>query len=179
MSDSRFDLCFDGTLQPDADPELVRQHLAVAFKLDAQGLDRLFCGKRVFIRREVDVATAAKLERVFRQAGALLQIIPLDAASPPPGDPGAAPVQRPETPVEPDPPADPSGLSLAPAGGFLETLPAVKMPDLDTSHLSLVSGADWTLADCEPTQTPTRVADTSHLTLVEMDPSPDSRDSLD
>lgn len=179
MSDSRFDLCFDGTLLPDADPDLVRQRLAAAFKLDTQGIEQLFCGNRVFIRRAVDVATAAKLDRVFRQAGALLQIIPLDAAERPPGDAGAAPERRPEHQVEPDPPAAASGLSLAPAGGFLETPAAVKMPEFDTSHLSVVSGADWTLADCEPSQAPTRVADTSHLTLVEMDPSPDSRDSLD
>lgn len=175
MNDTRFDLCFDGTLQPDADPDLVHERLAAAFKLDAQGRERLFCGKRVVIRRAVDVTTAAKLDRVFRQAGALLQIVPCEEMSEPAGDLGAPPA-APEPP--PEPLAD-SALALAPVGGFIETPPAVKMPDLDTSHLSIVSGADWTLEDCEQTTAPATVADTSHLTLVEMDPLPDSRDSLD
>jgi len=177
VTDARFDLCFDGALQPDADPDLVRQRLAAAFRLDDQGLARLFCGKRVFIRHEVDVTTAAKLDRVFKQAGALLEIIPCDVAATPPDDVGAAPLEPEPTP-EPDPPAAESGLSLAPAGGFIEMTPAVKMPDLDTSHLSIVSEADWTLEDCEQTTAPAPVADISHLTLVEMDPLPD-KDSLD
>jgi len=79
----------------------------------------------------------------------------------------------------PSTPETDSGLALAAQDGFLETPPAVKMPSLDTSHLSLVSGPDWTLEDCEPTVATTPVADVSHLSLVETDPIPDTQRSTD
>lgn len=160
MADVRFDLSFDGTLAPDVEPQVVRQQLAAIFKLDEPGVARLFTSKPVFIKREVDVATAAKFERVFQQAGAILTITP--SAVPDAPEPARAPAA--------------SGLTLAPPGGVFDAPAPVTRPDLDMSYLSLVSSPDWSLEDCEPIVAPRPIGDLSHLSLVDLDPSPNSDD---
>ncbi|MCK7579025.1 MAG: hypothetical protein MZV65_27050 [Chromatiales bacterium] len=74
--------------------------------------------------------------------------------------------------------ADGVTTNLTAEGGFefLEEPPRVKMPDLDLSHLSLVGGSDWSLADCERTPEPVHIPDISHLRLDEIEPTPDDND---
>lgn len=175
MAEQRYDLSYRGLLSPGADLQEVRQRLGVIFKLKEARLDRLFTGRPVIVKRGVDSATAAQFERLFAQAGAELTVIPLDA-----GDPGFEPVppdggSEPLTSGDTEPAQglaiDTSMLSLAPPGGVLEDPPPMVSPDLDISYLSLVSGDDWTLADCEPPPTPIPLPDLSYLSLV---PLPDS-----
>jgi hypothetical protein len=178
MADVDFDLSFDGTLAPTADPLAVRHQLASLFKLDEAGIAQLFTGKPVFIKRAVDVATAAKFERVFAQAGAVLTITPgasgLDATAGPtaPGSPASSDQATPLS-------SPTSGLALAPQTGFIENPGPVKIPDLDTSYLSLVSTPDWSLEDCQPAVTPAPVGDLSHLSLASIDTSSDTKSNAD
>lgn len=178
MADVYFDLSFDGTLAPDADPLAARQQLGALFKLDEAGIARLFAGKPVCLRRAVDVATAAKFERVFIHAGAVLTIAP----SAPPDDalaaaaaPGAVPAAPPAEQAPSAGASAPSvafGLALAPQDGVLEHPAPVTTPPPDTSHLSLVSSPDWSLEDCEPAVKPAFVGNIGHLALVALDPTP-------
>jgi hypothetical protein len=162
MSEQRYDLSYRGLLVPGADPVEVRRRLGAIFKLHEAGLGRLFTGKPVIVKRDVDAATAARYERLFAQAGAELTVVPLERSEPPP-------VLDPEPYVGVEtrhgPGIDTSGLSLAPVGGVLEELPPPAPVQLDISHLSLVSGNDWTLEDCEPPPTPIPLPDLSYLTL--------------
>ncbi|EXJ13991.1 hypothetical protein [Imhoffiella purpurea] len=188
MAEQRFDIAFDGSTTADADPALARQRLQSLFKLDEAGIARLFSGKPVFIKRDVDASTAAQFEKVFSQLGAVVRLIPLHdgdgSAGPPPADtaesvPAPSPDdQAPEKDTSP-PAEDPLSLAPLTEDGFLEEPPAVKMPDLDLSHLSLVTGSDWTLEDCETSPSATRTPDTSHLSLTEIEPEPDTKDSGD
>lgn len=171
MAEQRYDLSYRGLLSPGADPEETRRRLGAIFKLNEAGLDRLFTGKPVIVKRDVDAQTAAQFERLFGQAGAQLTVLALDAAAPP------------EVVVsgEEEPPQgltiDTSLLSLAPPGGVLEEPPPAVSPELDISYLSLVPGDDWTLADCEPPPTPIPLPDLTYLTLVPLaDPDPSSSD---
>lgn len=158
MSEARFDILFDGTLKPNADPQLARERLGAAFKLDAAGVERLFTGKPVAVKRDADLTTAARYKRVFEEAGAIVTLRALESADP------AAPTETP--PI------------LTAEGGFefLEEPPKVKMPDLDLSHLSLVGGTDWSLADCDQPPEPVRIPDISHLALDAIEPTPDDND---
>lgn len=158
MSDQRYDLSYRGLLATGAAPDEVRRRLGAIFRLNAAGLDRLFTGKPVIVKRDVDAATAAQFERLFAQAGAELTVVPVG------GD-------APESDVgEEDPQqllrVDTSVLSLAPPGGVLEEPPPSVAPELDISYLSLVPGYDWTLEDCEPPPTPIPLPDLSYLRLV-------------
>ena len=194
MSEARFDILFDGTLKPDADPRLARERLGTAFKLDAAGVERLFTGKPVAVKRDADLTTAARYKRVFEEAGAIVTLRALEAVEPaaPPQAPSAAhpsPTVSPPTDRAPSEPAsvadaemsakadtaDRVTTNLTAEGGFefLEEPPRVKMPDLDLSHLSLIGGSDWSLADCERKPETIQIPDISHLSLEAIEPRSD------
>lgn len=158
MTDQRYDLSYRGLLATGAEADEVRRRLGVIFRLNEAGLDRLFTGKPVIVKRDVDAATAAQFERLFAQAGAELTVVSVGAAAPGThlGGDGPSPPLRIDTPA----------LSLAPLGGLLEEPPPSVAPELDISYLSLVPGDDWTLEDCEPLPTPIPLPDLSYLSLV-------------
>ncbi|MTW20445.1 hypothetical protein [Allochromatium palmeri] len=196
MSEARFDILFDGTLKPDADPQHARERLGTAFKLDTAGVERLFTGKPVLVKRDADLATAARYKRVFEEAGAIVTLRALEATEPaatpqppPPSPAVSSPAIAPEpavTRAASEPTADakvdtaapqaPSTLTAESGFEFLEAPPRVKMPDLDLSQLSLVGGADWSLADCEQKPKNIHIPDISHLSLDEIEPTPDDND---
>lgn len=163
MADQRYDLSYRGLLSPGADPEETRRRLGAIFKLGETGLERLFTGKPVIVKRDVDAATAAQFERLFAQAGAELTVVPLESEA---SRPAPDPVMQGVDESAQGPTIDISGLSLAPQGGVLEEPPPSVSLDLDISYLSLVQGDDWTLEDCEPPPTPIPLPDLSYLTLV-------------
>jgi hypothetical protein len=157
MSTMHFDLYFDGTLAPDADPATVRQHLAVLFKLDAAGVARLFSGQSMLVKRAVDGATAAKFEQAFHQAGAVLLLTPIEAEPAPAANPRDI--------------AAPEVLEVLPLEGFIEHYAVSTMPAPDTSYLSLVTETNWSLEDCQIPIPPAPAVEFSHLTLAALDPT--------
>lgn len=161
MADERFDLSYRGLIAPGADPEQARRRLAALFKLSDAGADRLFTGKPVIVKRDVDAATAAQFRKVFAHAGAVLTVVAAGVAES----------------AEQSPPQTPEGtpLTLAPLSGPLEQPPEAPFPALDLSYLSLIPGDDWTLEDCAPPPTPIQQLDLSHLTLEP--PPPADRDT--
>ena len=170
MTEARFDILFDGTLRPDTDLSRARERLGTAFKLDAAGVERLFSGKPMTVKRDADAATAARYQRVFEDAGAVVTLRPLTATEPsdtPPPNPALSTPSGADSP----PLAAPNTPPLTAEGGFefLEAPPTVKMPDLDLSYLSLVGGSDWSLADCEQRPERVQIPDISHLRLDEID----------
>jgi hypothetical protein len=163
MADERFDLSYTGLIAPGADPERARERLSAIFKLSDKGAERLFTGKPVIVKRNVDGATAEQFEKVFAHAGAVLTITRVEVTE-----------QAEATAVAADsldPPQvqgiDTSHLTLAPAPDpmNLEAPATTDFPDMDLSHLSLVPGDAWTLEDCEPPPTPIPELDTSYLIL--------------
>jgi hypothetical protein len=168
MSEQRFDLSYEGLIVPGVDPEGVRQRLGAIFKIPDKGVERLFSGSPVIVKRDIDGETAERYERVFANAGAILTVIPRGAALP---DPEEMPPPAAPSPLDA---IDTSHLALAPPGaGPLEEPQIIEviLPDID--HLRLVEG-DWTLEDCEPPPTPIPTPDLSWLTLVPLAPREDS-----
>lgn len=163
--DERFDLSYRGLIAPGADPEDTRRRLAAIFKLTEQGLERLFTGKPVIVKRDVDDATAAQFEKIFSNAGAVLTVTPVEGSGPA-GDPQPPGTARAASQA---PGAQSSELALAPDGGDLEEPPPSVSIELDISYLSLVPGYDWTLEDCQPLPTPIPLPDLSYLSLVPLE----------
>jgi hypothetical protein len=185
MAEERFDLSYKGDLAPGADPASVRERLTAVFKLSAAGAERLFTGRPVIVKRNVDAVAAARFTEVFEQAGALLTVTPLttesgseapdndtDAASAPDRIPPPQQVSR-------DRAVGAATLSLAAQDGFLEEPRTVNIAAFDTGGLNLVSGRDWTLADCEPPPTPIPIPDIGYLSLAEMEPRTKHKDPAD
>jgi hypothetical protein len=161
MAERRYDIQFAGELLEGADSGVVRERLRDLFKLSPEALERLFSGRPAVIKRDLGEAGAARYRAAFREAGALLHIVPA-AASP-----------HSQTPVPPPAtgPVAPSGLTLAPPGTQVGEAPPPGPRDIDTTHLSLIGGANWTLADCDRPLPPTSIPDLSHLALVPMEPA--------
>jgi hypothetical protein len=184
MPEPRFDLSYEGLILTDADPDVVRSRIGQIFKLNDKGVERLFTGKPVIVKRDVDRDTAMHFERVFARAGAVLttKLVEPAGLDAEPGSVEVAPVEARDSKFRADPAQGPEGLSTPPTGsglalaalfGDLEDVPPVAAPDLDTSYLSLVPGDDWTLEDCMPPPTLIPEPDISYLSLVPIEAPPE------
>jgi hypothetical protein len=174
MPATRFDILFAGELMGDADPDEVRSQLQQRLKLSEETAARLFSGRALVLKRDVDAATASRYREIFRNAGALIEtrpVSPRDASPQPPVESVAAVPEDRATGFED------GGLHLvsdAEQGKPLEQPEVVDRLEIDISHLRLVLGQDWTLEDCQPSPPPLLAPDTSRLKLVE--PPPESRE---
>ncbi|NCA68884.1 MAG: hypothetical protein EOM91_02050 [Sphingobacteriia bacterium] len=175
MAVDRFDLSFAGELIPGADPAVVRARLAALFKLTEQGVERLFSGRSVIIKRDVDTATKVRFEQAFERAGGVLQAARVEAPAPPASS-VVAPTLTARASDRAAIPKDAPTLALGSQEGYLEPQPVVNLDAFDTSGLSLVTEPGWTLADCEPPPTPIPLPDIDDLSLVENAPTPPLRD---
>jgi hypothetical protein len=177
MAEERFDLSYRGDLVTGADPARVRERLTALFRLSEAGAERLFTGRPVIVKRNADVATTAGFNEVFEHAGALLTVTPLGEAEPSgtsgnatDANPASHPNPQPQPESSSDRGTDNPPLSLATTqDDFLEPSRTVNIAAFDTGELSLVSGQDWSLMDCEPPPTPIPIPDISYLSLAAMD----------
>jgi hypothetical protein len=183
MPADRFDVIFRGQLMEGQDSEHARQEVGRLFKANDAQLQRLFSGKPVSIKQNVDMDTASRYRLAFRQAGALVEIRasrPADAPKPvrttektnadfslSPANTGS--LEAYAARVTPAPLPDISALSLAAAGSDHEQAPNTSPPDIDIDALSLVPGQDWSLEDCQPPPLPIVEPDISELDLAEPD----------
>lgn len=153
MSTRSFDIVFDGSVINGSDPLEVKSKLKALFKLDDAAADKLFVGKPIAIKRNIDRKTATQYQTAINKAGAKIQIVlhkPVQnnqnqnqkTQTSPRQDTAPAPIKA-ETskPVPPLPPAsNVAALSLAPSGGHLisdnerSTTPAIAVK---TDHLEL------------------------------------------
>ncbi len=160
-----FDVYFSGALLKESDPDQVKRKLGAMFKLEGERLERLFHGKPVAIKHGIDMDRAIKFRVAFRDAGALVDIVP---AGDPPPQPKPVPPAATREPSRPTPsptsPTQGDGLSLAAQGPLElpegESPPPIPVPDYD---LSKASGFD--LSDCAPEITPQPLPDISDLDL--------------
>lgn len=88
-----FDIYFLGESLPGADPVAVRRGVAKLFKVQEASVDRLFSGNPLRVKQAVDADAASRYRAAFREAGALIQVVP--SGSPPP----AARPQPPRLPI--------------------------------------------------------------------------------
>jgi hypothetical protein len=164
MAERRYDIQFAGELVEGAEAGIVRGRLRERFKLSPEALERLFSGRPVVVKHNLDEAAALRYRAAFREAGAILRI---DAVDAPALDRPTAARSGPEGPGS----LASGGLTLAPPGTEVGEARRPGPRDIDTSHLSLIGGNDWTLADCDRPPPPAPIPDLSHLALAPMEPA--------
>ncbi|PVV15187.1 MAG: hypothetical protein B6D72_02530, partial [gamma proteobacterium symbiont of Ctena orbiculata] len=81
MTADTYDVYFSGAIIKNNEPAEVKRKIGAVFKLEGEKLDRLFSGKPVPIKRGIDMDRAIKFRVTFRDAGALVDIVP--AGDPP------------------------------------------------------------------------------------------------
>ena len=91
-------LVFEGECLPGFNAEEVRRAVAQALKLDDARAAKLFSGRRVVVRRDVNEATAVRYVARFAKMGAVLHVEPATASTP-----ASAPLPPPLMPA-PTPP---------------------------------------------------------------------------
>ncbi len=186
----RFDIYFRGELLPDTSPQAARLMLGRLFGMDEATLDRLFSGRPMRVKARVDADKAGRYRAAFRQAGALVDIVPHGAppprlrtvAKPAPESPEPSANQArdfevlpPRTgslvdcapPVVPALIGDISWMRLDAPGVPLDERPEAPKPEFDLSGLSMSEPGSFSLEDCTTLQPPADLPDISHLGLAE------------
>lgn len=158
-----FDVYFLGEMLPNADPVAVRSAVARLFKVDGNKVDRLFSGKPLRVKQAVDAEVASRYRATFRDAGALLQIVPSGApapVSPVAADQGVSAARATE-------PGGAQGMQLAEPGATIDHTPSPPAADIDTGTLEALPPNTGSLEDCREDKAPRPIPDISHLKLVE------------
>ncbi len=148
MAENTFAVAFDGAIADGADAARVKASVARLFKVEPAKVEPLFSGKRVYIKKNIDRATALKYQAALQQAGALCEVV--DLASPASEGPSQAPA--------------PSGMTLAEPGVVLIEPERVEAPDIDVSALTM---AETGVTLVEPERVEPPAIDTRDLSLAE------------
>lgn len=191
----KFDVYFSGEILEGRDIHQVREAVGKLFKLSGDKLDALFSGEAKRIKKDLSVDQSGRFREVFREAGAIVDIV--IAGQKPPLAPPPTPVAA----------IQDSGLQLAPVGSILvaapgnaesvipsataETssleiapigpVPAEPSPppaDIDTGNLQAEPADSGSLEDYAPDVEPAPLPDTSSLEIIK-DDQPIQEDGLD
>lgn len=71
---NHYNIVFEGKTVPGKEIDLVKKALMNILKADEQSIDRLFSGKRVLIRKNVEASTAKKFRKAFEDVGAVCNL---------------------------------------------------------------------------------------------------------
>lgn len=165
-----YEIAFSGQCLSGTRLDVVKASVGQLFKADAQRVELLFSGRRLVLKSHLDAPAAERFRLALERAGAVADIVPMEAIQP--IDLAPPPTPQPHAEVAPrdvymaafvnvDAPA----YGLAEPGAVLqEHAWPVAPPQLDLSQLSLApAGADMGSA-VRPAPPP--APDTSHLKLV-------------
>ena len=126
----KFDLVFRGELVKSFEPDVAKRNVGKLFKIDGAKLDKMFSGKAIVLKRNLDLDTANKYRVAIKKAGARVDLVANTHEVPAPTNAAAAGARSTHsTKATPAPQAEPpaaesaakvkvkpmeSGLSLAP-----------------------------------------------------------------
>ena len=77
MTSQSYKIIFEGCILEGCDAEEVKKNLAAFFKISVERIEKYFVGRPVVIRKNADHQTAVKIERAFRDAGAVCRAEPI------------------------------------------------------------------------------------------------------
>lgn len=150
----KFDVYFSGEILEGRDIHQVREAVGKLFKLSGDRLDALFSGEAKRIKKNLSVNQSGRFREVFREAGAIVDIVIAGQKPPvaPPPTPTAAAATR------------GSGLQLAPVGSSLNAAPgdAESTPSSTISDTSSLEIAPIGPIPAQPSPPPANI-DTGNL----------------
>jgi len=77
-----YSIVFEGRIAPGARPQEVKRKLADLYQVEVAGIERLFSGRAVIVKKNLDPETARRKKATFEQTGALCRIVPAPGAAP-------------------------------------------------------------------------------------------------
>jgi len=164
MAQGTYQVIFSGKIIEHADLDMVKTNVARVFSLDTDKVEKLFSGKRLVLKKDIDQSTAERYKVTLQRAGALCEIedsAAEQAQQPITVSPEAVP-QETATPVEPD---EAVGPSIAPVGITLIESDPVPDANIDTGTMDMAE-VGITLAESDPV--PDANIDTSGMDMDEV-----------
>jgi hypothetical protein len=86
---SHYQLVFDGKISPSHALDDVKRNLAELYRVDIREIDRLFGGRSIVLKRNLDHETASKDKQTFENTGALCRIVRENPSNAAPSRPNA------------------------------------------------------------------------------------------
>ncbi len=78
MHNPKYDIVFEGRFVEGADPMRVRALLGPIFRRGGEDLEQFFSGRRIVIKKGVDLPEAHRFKNLMRKAGAACRLVPQD-----------------------------------------------------------------------------------------------------
>lgn len=147
MMDGKYDVIFRGQIVKSFEMAVVQDNLVKLFKSSPEAVERLFGGKEVTIRKNLDYASAMKYQSALKQSGALAlinQVVdsPVEeiATAESSAQPAAQETVSPQSEVEVQSSNENNeNLSIAEIGAQILPEKVYQQRDVDTSELSLAT----------------------------------------
>ncbi|UTW44109.1 hypothetical protein KFE80_06740 [bacterium SCSIO 12696] len=161
MSDSSLEIVFRGDIAPGHTMVEVRDNLRELFKADDAQLAKLFSGRPVVVRRNLDQTAALRYQQAMGKAGAVVEVREAALATTSVGDTATAPAEQ-EDDISDEP------WTLFPVGANLlrpEERHQQPQVELNVADISVAPVGTDVLAAAERKQQPPVEVDTSHIDL--------------
>ncbi len=82
MNAPRYKLIFKGQIIEGNESKEVKNRIADHFKIGEEKIERLFSGRPILIRKNVDFLTARRIQNIFQKAGAICEMIEIKEEEP-------------------------------------------------------------------------------------------------
>ena len=185
MSDQRYDIYFAGEIIEGRVLEEVKSAVGDIFKVSDNKLAHLFSGKPIRVKVDIDQETAISYRVAFREAGALIQVVPTGSSPDDKSQPTKTAQNQTTSKASslellpprsgdlsdcapPPPHFDmPSfeGMQLSPEGAVLDESRPAAEPDIDIHELTMSEPNTGSLEDVQLPKESQAIPDISHLTL--------------
>jgi len=152
MADKLFQVIINGQLVEGAELDQTRQNIAKLFKAKIEAVEPMFSGKRISIKKNLDLATAKKYQQAIIKAGLKAGVAPMAGTVPTMKSPASPPHQEDSLAaatiaaigttmdVRPPPPKaniDTSTYDMHEVGITLDETPLAEAPKIDVSAISM------------------------------------------
>ena len=160
MAKGSYQVIFSGEIIEHADIDMVKNNVARVFSLPSDRIDKLFSGKRLVLKKDIDQATAERYKTTLQRAGALCEVEDLAAVTTEETKPDPVPVTQAEAP------ADSPGMSVAEPGSQIGEHQEIPEANIDTSAFDM---AEVGISLAESSQVVADVnIDTSNINMSEV-----------
>lgn len=151
MAEARFRIAYKGEIVEGYELSAVKASMAQLFKATADKIEPLFCGKKVIIKRDLDLASAGKYQQAMQDIGAVALLEPMLEAVPDTPAPGTDSGEQAA-----------GGFTLAPPGETIVEHTPVPEPDIETGAYTVAAPGEQ-IIEHEPVAEP--AIDVSAMTL--------------
>ena len=167
MAEGSYQVIFSGQIIEGAELEMVKRNVAHIFTLDPERVEKLFCGRRLILKKQIDRLTAEKYQSTMQRAGAVC--VSEDTAQARPASSAAGHPRTGETtPVsqqgENEQRQAEATVSLAEAGTVLAEQQAIPEANINTTGMDM---AEAGILLVEPRLIPEANIDTAGMDMAE------------